>query len=455
MDAGANVGWDEFWRLLALRDANTRVVLLGTGMLGLASGVIGSYAVLRRRSLVGDAVAHAALPGIAVAYFIVGTRSFAAFLLGALAFGLLATAAIAMVRAYTRVKEDAAIGIVIGSFFGLGLSLSKIIQDRPGGSPAGLDRFLLGSAASMVRADAWRIAGVAAAVLVAAGLLHKEFKLLCFDREFAASEGFPTLALDLLLMALVAVCTIVGLPAAGIVLMVALLIIPGVTARFWTERLGVMLAIAGGIGLASGVVGTALSAAVPAPAGGQSRGWPTGPMIVLSAASCFMVSMLASPRRGVAAAALRRRRMRRAIADQHLLRGVYELLEPTGDFRRSWRASDPARGGHDRARSGAVLRRAHRRGWIEPADGGWRLTEAGASEAARVVRAHRLWEMYLIEHAAIAPDHVDRDADELEHLLPPEFVARVEGALAMEGRPPGAVPASPHALTPGGLGGGA
>lgn len=458
MTAGAGTPWwNDLLRLLTLQDANTRVVLLGTGVLGLASGVIGSFAVLRRRSLVGDAVAHAALPGICLAFFVVGDKSFAAFLAGALVFGVLAAASISFVRAHTRVKEDAAIAVAIGAYFGLGIVLQRLIQNLPEGNRAGLDSFIFGKAASMVRADTWRIVGVAAVVLALVGILYKEFKALCFDREFASAQGWPVLALDLLLMALICVCTVVGLPAVGIVLMVALLVIPGVSARFWTDRLGPMLLIAGGFGIVAGVLGTALSATVPAPAKALTRGWPTGPMIVLVAAACFIVSMLLAPRRGLIADGLRIWGLRRRIAFQNLLRSAYERAEVVGaEGAGAWRPADLSIA---RVLTPAALGRrlwwARRRGVVEVTGGGYRLTGAGLAEAQRVVRAHRLWELFLIQDAAIAPDHVDRDADQIEHVLPRDMVARLEDQLRAQGRLPGPVPPSPHAIGPGGEGAGA
>ncbi len=451
MDPAIGTWWDDLIRLLTLRDANTRVVLLGTGVLGLAAGVIGSFAVLRKRSLVSDAVAHAALPGICLAYFVVGERSFAAFLVGALVFGVLAAATISFIRHFTRVKEDAAIGIAIGVYFGLGVALQRVIQNLPSGNRAGLDGFIFGKAASMVRADTERIVWTGAAVLLCVGLFYKEFKVLCFDRDFAGSQGWPILLLDLLLMALVCVCTVVGLPAVGIVLMVALLVIPAVAARFWTERLAVMLVIAGGIGAVSGMLGTALSAVLPAPDRALTRGWPTGPMIALTAAGCFVISLLLAPRRGVLAEAGRRWSLRRRIAFQNLLRDVFEALEPMGDPLGAWRPEELSLARSVGAAGAARrVRRAVRAGMVEPAGGGYRLTRAGAEEAARIVRAHRLWEVFLIEQAAIAPDHVDRDADQIEHVLPRELLTRLEDQLRAEGRLPAAIPASPHAIgTPG------
>ncbi|HYE61313.1 MAG TPA: iron chelate uptake ABC transporter family permease subunit [Phycisphaerales bacterium] len=435
---------DELLRLLTLQDSNTRVVLLGTSVLGVASAVIGTFAVLRRRSLVGDAVAHAALPGVCAAYFAVGDRNFAAFMLGALVFGVAAAAFVSFVRSATRIKEDAAIALAIGGFFGVGIVLSRMIQNQPGGNRAGIDSFIYGKAASMVGDDARLILVVAAAVLGTAALFYKEFKALCFDRDFAASQGWPTLTLDLLLMGLICTCTVVGLPAVGVVLMVSLLVIPPVAARFWTNRLSTMLLIAAVLGGVSGVLGTALSATLPVPEDVPSRGWPTGPLITLVATAIFVVSLLLAPRRGLVGDLVRRVSLRRRVAEQNLLRAVYEHLEDLGELGTEWSASQLDV-------SAEALPRMVRRGLVARAGAGaFRLTDGGQAEAAKVVRAHRLWELFLIQQADIAPDHVDRDADQIEHVLSPEVLAHLEERLHAMGRLPGGVPRSPHPIHAGG-----
>lgn len=306
-------------RLLTLQDANTRTVLLGTMLLGLVAGVVGSFAVLRRRALLGDALAHASLPGIAVAYFLVGDRSTPAFLAGALAFGLLGVGCVAFLRAFTRIRDDAAIGLVLSVFFGLGIVLSRIIQNRPTGNRAGLDGFILGKAASMVRADVFAIAGVAAVSLVLVALLYKELRMLCFDRDFARSIGRPVVVLDALLMGLLALVVVAALPAVGVVMAAAMLIIPPAAARFWADRLWLVLALAGVFGAAAAMLGTGLSAVLPGPGmgadgGGQSRGLPTGPLIILAASAVFIGSALFAPTRGVLAGVMRRGRTRRELA---------------------------------------------------------------------------------------------------------------------------------------------
>lgn len=439
-------------RLLTLQDANTRVVLLGAGVLGLACGVIGAIAVLRRRALAGDAVAHAALPGVCFAFLIVGERNLAALLLGALVMGAVSVWFISLIKSTTRIKEDAATALAIGGFFGLGVVLLGVIQNRPDvGSRAGLQSFIFGKAAGMVHADVALITLGAAIVLVIVILLHKEFKALCFDSTFARGQGWPVKRLDFALMTLVCICTVIGLPAVGVVMVVALLIIPAVAARFWSDRYGHVLCIAGVIGALAGLLGTALSAVLPVPGAtfGSARGWPTGPLIVIVASVACFASMLIAPGRGVLAAWLRQRELRRRIAQQNLLRDVYETLERTDecDLRRAWQPQTlvPSAGA-GRGVSRRTLRAARRAGLIEPHGDAWTLTAHGQTEAARVVRAHRLWELFLIEQAQIAADHVDRDADEIEHVLPPSVIAQLEARLLAEHarRPQFSVPQSPH-----------
>src|SRR3569623_1979672 len=218
----------------SLLSYNTLVVLAGTSLLGAVSGLVGSFAVLRRRSLTGDARAHASLPGLCIAFLIVGGRSLPAMLLGAFISGILGVACISGLRRWTRIKEDAAIGIVLSVFFGFGIVLSEVIQNQTtGGSKAGLNSYILGYTAGMLLQDVYLIAALAGVCLAVIVALYKEFKLTAFDPDFGRALGHPSLALDLLLMALIAVAVVIALPAVGVVLSAALLIIPGAAARFW------------------------------------------------------------------------------------------------------------------------------------------------------------------------------------------------------------------------------
>jgi manganese/zinc/iron transport system permease protein len=281
---------------------NTTIVLLGTALLGAAAGLIGTFAVLRGRALTGDAIAHAALPGLCVAFLAVGEKNLPAMLVGALVSGVLGVAIIAALRDKTRIKEDAAIGIVLSVFFGAGVVLSRLIQNRSAtGSKAGLESYILGKTAGMIAQDVYLIGAVAILSLAIVLLLYKELRLVAFDFEFAKLGGWPTYWLDLLLMVLIAITVVIGLPAVGVVMITALLILPAAAARFWTERLSVMLVVSASFGSMMSAIGTALSSAI--------SGLPTGPVIVLSGMVIFLISVLIGPSRGVIARAIHARKL--------------------------------------------------------------------------------------------------------------------------------------------------
>jgi manganese/zinc/iron transport system permease protein len=268
---------------------NTLVVAAGVAAVGFAAGVIGSLGVLRKRALAGDAAAHATLVGVAAAFLVTGRRDLPVLLLGALVAAVASLGVLVLIRRFTRTRDDAATAIVLGVSFGLGITLLSGITARgiPGGG--GLEQFLLGHTAALTAADAGLLAAVSAAAVLLVWLGLKEAVLVAFDPDFAAALGWPVTVIDYALVALVAVMVVVGLPAAGAVLVTALVVIPPVAARQWTDRAGTMLLLAGLIGLVSAVAGVAASAVVPRLA--------TGPTIVLMAAAIFALSLLLAPGR--------------------------------------------------------------------------------------------------------------------------------------------------------------
>lgn len=427
-------GDDELRRILLLRDYNTRVVVIGTTLLGGAAGIIGTFAYLRKRAMVGDALSHATLPGIAAAFLIVGDKQIGPMLLGATITGVLGVLAVIGLRNVPRIKEDAAIGIVLSVFFGIGLIFVKIAQSSPLGNQAGLDHFIYGTTAGMIRRDAILIGTTAIVVLMGVLLLFKEFRLVCFDQQFASVTGRSVIVIDLLMMAMIVLTTVVGLQAVGLILVVALLIIPAVSARFWTDHLGIMTILAGLFGCVSGYGGSAVSA--------RFANLPTGAVIVLAAGTVFAISMMFAPHRGFAGAILRQRALRERIGRQNLLRALCEHEERQGEGARIDRLKLFGMRSWTMLRLNRLIAQAVSRdeAMIGPADE-IGLTREGRIEALRILRNHRLWELYLIRHADVAPSHVDRDADLLEHVLPPDMVRELELALA-ESRQ---IPPSPHA----------
>lgn len=282
---------------------NTLVVLLGVSALGACAGVVGCFALLKRRALVGDALGHASFPGVCLAYLLVG-KSFLVLLLGAGLSAVAGVATLALLRRWTRIKEDAAIGIVLSVFFGAGVALYGGIQGGRGGGSAGLSDYIFGMTAGIALADVQKIAALALATLAAVALCYKELKLVAFDPEFAHVQGWPARALDFVTMLLLVAVVVIGLPAVGALLVAALLIIPAAAARFWTDRLSVMLLLAALLGVAAGVAGTALS---------TTSSVPAGPSVVAIAAGLFLLSLLFAPRRGVLARWAQARRDRREL----------------------------------------------------------------------------------------------------------------------------------------------
>ncbi|HIE97190.1 MAG TPA: metal ABC transporter permease [Planctomycetes bacterium] len=272
--------------------SQTLIVLTGTLLLGIASGMVGTFAVLRRRALAGDVVAHAALPGLCLAFLAFHSRSIIVLLTGALLSGLLGAISVSLLKRFTRLRDDAVQGIVLSVFYGGGIALTRSIQnhyrDEPG---ADLESFIIGHAATMMQGDVAQIAVVVAVTASIVVLLFKELKLLSFDEQFCQVQGWSATGLDILLMVLTAVTVVVGLPAVGVVLTAALLIIPPAAARFWTDRLSIMMMIACAIGGVSGVTGTLLSA--------HFDGLPTGPLIVLTSTAFFILSWIFAPHRGL------------------------------------------------------------------------------------------------------------------------------------------------------------
>ena len=446
--------WEQVLRVLLLSDFNTRVVVVGVALLGMAAGIVGTFTLLRKRALVSDAVSHATLPGVATAWLVMvalgGTgKWFPGLLLGAAAGGMIAVGAVLTLRSVLRLHEDAALGVVLSVSFGIGIALLGLIQQIRRGSAAGLDSFIYGKTASMLSADALLIAVISLILVAAAVLLFKELNLLCFDAPYAATQGFPVALLDALMLTLVVAVTVIGLQAVGLILIVALLITPAAAARFWTHDLRAMTVLAALIGAAGGFIGAGLSALVPR--------LPAGAVIVVTTSAGFVISVLFGTRRGLLRVLVERYRGDRRIRREHLLRALFEQLEGQLGAMPGVRelAATPARReqlagrrGWSRAELASALRGARRAGWLRPESDTrqeLRLSAAGAEQALQVVRNHRLWELYLIRYADVATSRVDRGADRIEHVLGPELVAELEEQLDRQ-RDRAAVAASPHEL---------
>jgi len=385
--------------LLLLGGYNTTVVCLGAAMLGAGAGIIGTFAYLRKRAMVSDAVSHATLPGVCVGFIlgilIMGAgRSLSLLLIGAGISAVLGILAVDWIKRHTRLPEDAAIGTVLSTFYGLGMALLSHIQTMPTAGQAGLEDVLLGNTAGMLRHEAELIAIAATLLTLIAALFFKELALICFDEAYAAARGWPVARLDLLMMGLLVAITVIGLKTVGLVLIIALAIIPPAAARFWTQRVIRMVAIAALIGALGGYVGAALSATAP--------NLPTGAVIVLTLALLFAISLFMAPARGLVGAALRYLRFRIAVAERQGLLALavgQPVLEPL---------------------SRLVLRR---RGYLTATGS---ATTIGLSAARRIERDQALWNRYLADYPDEAFGHPDWSLRPIERVLPSDLVAELD-----------------------------
>lgn len=313
----------EYIRLI-FSDYTLRTITLGTAVLGGVTGMLGSFAVLRKQSLLGDAISHAALPGIALAFLITGAKDTNVLLIGALISGLIGTFWIRGITTKTHLKSDTALGLILSVFFGFGMLLLTFIQKQPNANQAGLDKYLFGQAATLVESDVWLMAIVTGLCLIVLLLFWKEFKILLFDKDYATTLGFNTRIIDILITSFIVLAIVLGLQTVGVVLMSAMLLAPAAAARQWTNKLSVMVLLAAILGASAGVVGTAISA--------TQNNLSTGPVIVLVASVFVLFSFIFSPQRGILFRQIRLIQNRNDMELKKTLSFMYNIVADHADF---------------------------------------------------------------------------------------------------------------------------
>lgn len=407
----------EFWN-----DPNALIVLLGTMLLSIGAAVVGNFTFLRKRALVGDAVAHSVLPGICVAFLISGSKDPLWLMLGAVIAGWLSLLAMDFIIRKTSLKADTATGLVLSVFFGLGIFMLTSIQHSGNASQSGLDKFLFGNAASMMERDVYIFAGTAVILLVLTLVFYRPFRLVSFNREFAESIGMPVWFYEFLLSTMTVLAVSSGIQAVGVVLMAALLITPAAAGRYWTEKLPLMMFLSAVFAGISALGGTWVSFAVPS--------MPTGPWIIMFLSIIAIASVLIAPERGIVARNRLRRKNESKILRENVLKAFYYLgnekrnftaLRSTDDLLevRGFSMKELLRG----------LKLESREGNLIKSNGKWKLSEGGIEESFRIVRLHRLWEMYLNKRLHLKPDHVHQGAEAIEHVITPEIEKLLEEEL--------------------------
>ncbi|PQJ31619.1 zinc transporter [Nonlabens arenilitoris] len=354
-------------------DYTLRTITLGTAVLGAICGMLGSFAVLRKQSLLGDAISHAALPGIAIAFLITGAKDSNVLLLGALVSGLIGVFWIRGITTKTHLKTDTALGLILSLFFGFGMLLLTYIQKQPNANQAGLDKYLFGQAATLVESDVLLMVIVTGISLLVMLLFWKEFKLLLFDKNYAMTLGFNTRFIDGLISFFIVLAIVIGLQTVGVVLMSAMLLAPAAAARQWTNRLSTMVMLAAIFGAFSGVFGTAISA--------SQNNLSTGPVIVLVAAIFVIVSFLFSPERGIIFKQIRLIKNRRDLQLKKTLYFMYDIVRDHDDISRphAIRILNSFQGFTKK-----TLSKLEEKKWITIQGQNWSMTEDGFETAANL-----------------------------------------------------------------------
>lgn len=353
-------------------DHTLRTVMLGSIILGLSAGSLGVFAVLRQQSLLGDAIAHATLPGICIAFMLTGQKTPLILLLGAGIAGWLGTLLIKIITEQTQLKKDAALGIILSVFFGFGLALLTVIQRFPTATKAGLDKFLFGNASTLLREDIVTMGYLGVGVLIILIFCWKEFKIVVFDQDFAKSLGLRIHFIDILLTTLIVIAIVIGLQTTGVVLMSAMLVAPAAAARQWTDRLGHVVILAAFIGAVSGSAGSLTSSII--------SHLPTGPTIVLFLSTAVFFSLIFAPHRGLLWDWLREYHNRKKMLTTTMLKNLLLFSEISTDpFHPHDIAALRAIG------KAALMRTMHellKKGWVTQfPDKRWALTPTGLSQA--------------------------------------------------------------------------
>jgi len=299
--------------------SNVRNVLIGSLLLTVTSSVIGCFTFLRKRALLGDAIAHSVLPGVGIAFMLSGTKNPILILIGAFVTGLISVYLMEYITSHSKIKEDTAIGLILSVFFGIGILLLTIIQHSGNASQTGLDSFIFGKAASLMEEDIYIFGGTSIVLLLTIFFFFKEFTLLAFDKNFAIALGLPVKTLEFMLTVVTVLAVVVGIQAVGVVLMAAMLITPAAAARFWSDRIVVMVFLASVIGAFSGVTGSLISYVLPA--------MPTGPWIVLTVSFIAIFSFVFAPHKGILSKLYLQKKYQTLMLEENILKALYHIGE--------------------------------------------------------------------------------------------------------------------------------
>jgi manganese/zinc/iron transport system permease protein len=393
---------------------------VGSMLMCFSSALVGVIVFLRKRSLLGEALSHAAYPGVVMSVFVIAAffptsdLISVAILIGASLTSLIGLWVIDKMERRFQVKNDAALCFVLSVFFGVGVLIASQLQISHALLYKSVQIFLYGQAATMTDVHVWIYAMLGIVVVAILLCFYRQIAMAVFDREFAKAVGVRVGFVDTMLFVLLVLAIVIGIRSVGVVLMAGMLIAPAVAARQWSHRLWLVLLLAAVIGAVSGFLGNYFSIELPGEDAKFSL--PTGPMILLVCSSIALCSLLFSPQSGLVSRLLRAARFRRQCLAENALKVLWKQSE------RKSLSFDEIRKAHSLSFFSAyfLLLKLVRQGWVHKKGGGYQLTGDGRHLAARIVRLHRLWEVYLVSLGQ-GVEKVHRSAEEMEHIITPEL----------------------------------
>jgi len=418
----------EIISFFSFSEPNVKVVFLGSLILCSVSGLVGTFTLLRKRSLIGDVISHSVLPGIALAFIIGQQKNIAYLLIGATITGWISTFLVDYITKHSKIKSDTAIALILSVFFGVGVLLLTHIQHSGNASQSGLDQFIFGRASAMNMSDVYlfTIVGIIIAAIIV--IFFRGFTLLSFDESYAQSIGFPIESLKLMLSITTVATVAMGVQAVGVVLMSALLITPAASAKFWTHKIHVLAILAVLISGASGVLGSAISY--------SSKGMPTGPWIVVVVSLVAIFSAFLGSESGL----LKGYRLRRQNNVKILRENTIKLFFALQNLNKKQSKFSLAEISQNSKMALSTLKRGLNLlvndDLINKDSSGYGVTKKGSEEAKAIVRKHRLWELYISKYMNLKPDHVHDDAEGIEHVITPEIEKELEELLEFPTRDP-------------------
>lgn len=410
-------------------DAVLRAPTIGCMLMCFSAALIGVIVFLRKQSLVGESLSHAAYPGVVIGIMVAGALAIndeqelvlsLIVLGGAFVSAFVGLLAIVFLERFLGVRNDSALCFVLSAFFGIGLTLASQVQFAYSGLYRQIQVYLFGQAATMTDVHIFIYGALAIAISVVVILFYKEIYVMTFDRDYARSIGINTGGIDLLVFFLIVVAVVVGIRSVGVVLMSAMLIAPAVSARQYTNKLYLIFIFAGGFGLLSGFFGNYLSVEMTHTMRFDAldrMAIPTGPMIVVVAAFMCLVSLMFAPERGVVIRLIRVMRFRYHCMCENILKVLWRY----GNEKEITFAEIVKYQRSSFAYVRFILSCLGYYGWIKSTPRGYRLTPLGEQYAARIVRLHRLWEVYLVDYLGVGTERVHHSAEEMEHIITPEI----------------------------------